>query len=67
MKLRFAMSTAAALPLALGLAACGSDEPEATGYKPSMPTATPVVPPPPPHRRRSRRPSTSTGSPSSRR
>ena len=43
MKLRFAMSTAAVLPLALGLAACGSGEPEATGYKPSMPTATPVV------------------------
>jgi hypothetical protein len=40
MKLRFAMSTAAVLPLALGLAACGSDEPEASGYKPSAPTST---------------------------
>jgi hypothetical protein len=40
MKLRFAMSTAALLPLALGLAACGSDEPEATGYKPSVPPST---------------------------
>jgi hypothetical protein len=47
MKLRSAMSTvmatAAALPLALGLAACGSDQPEATGYKPSVPPSTPVV------------------------
>jgi energy-converting hydrogenase Eha subunit A len=47
MKLRFAMSTAmataATLPLVLGLAACGAEKPAATGYKPSVPTSTPVV------------------------
>ena len=47
MKLRFAMSTAVAtaatLPLVVGLAACGTEKPAATGYKPSAPTSTPVV------------------------
>jgi len=44
MKLRAAIVAAAAVPLALGLAACGNDaKPEATGHKPSTPTATPVV------------------------
>ncbi|TDD28713.1 hypothetical protein E1218_06250 [Kribbella turkmenica] len=45
MKLRSAMSAAAALPLALGLAACGSDQPEATGYKPSAPASIPAATP----------------------
>jgi hypothetical protein len=43
MKLRFAMSTVATLPLVLGLAACGSEQPTATGYRPSAPTSTPVA------------------------
>jgi hypothetical protein len=40
MKFRAAIATAAAVPLALGLAACGNNEPEATGYKPSTPAST---------------------------
>ncbi|MEU4190288.1 hypothetical protein AB0E69_00165 [Kribbella sp. NPDC026611] len=43
MKLRAALASVAAVPLALGLAACGGDKPAATGYKPSTPTETPVV------------------------
>jgi hypothetical protein len=43
MKFRAAMATIAAVPLALGLAACGNDKPEATGYKPSVPAATPTA------------------------
>jgi hypothetical protein len=43
MKFRAALATAATLPLTLGLAACGSDQPEATGYKPSAPASTPVT------------------------
>lgn len=43
MKFRAAIATAAALPLALGLTACGG-EPKATGYKPSAPSFTPVAP-----------------------
>lgn len=43
MKFRAAMATVAAVPLALGLAACGNDQPEATGYKPSTPASTPVA------------------------
>lgn len=43
MKLRHAVATVAAVPIALGLAACGSDKPEASGYKPSTPVETPVV------------------------
>jgi hypothetical protein len=47
MKLRFAMpkviATAAALPLAISLAACGSDQPAATGHKPSAPATTPAA------------------------
>jgi hypothetical protein len=50
MKFRVAAATVAAVPLALGLAACGSDEPDATGYKPSTPvetaTAAPLKPAP---------------------
>lgn len=53
MKLRAAAATAAALPLALGLAACGSNTPQATGYKPSAPvesaTAAPLKPAPVAH------------------
>lgn len=41
MKFRAAIATAAAVPLALGLASCGNDQPEATGYKPSTPASTP--------------------------
>jgi hypothetical protein len=43
MKFRAATATVAAVPLALGLAACGNDKPEATGYKPSAPVSTPVA------------------------
>jgi len=43
MKFRAAMVTVAAVPFALGLAACGNDKPEATGYKPSAPVSTPVT------------------------
>lgn len=43
MKFRAATAAVAAVPLALGLAACGSDKPEATGYKPSTPASTPVA------------------------
>jgi hypothetical protein len=43
MKFRAATATVAALPFALGLAACGNDKPEATGYKPSAPAETPVA------------------------
>jgi len=43
MKFRAATAAVAAVPLALGLAACGSDKPEATGYKPSAPASTPVA------------------------
>lgn len=45
MKFRAAVATAAAVPLALGLAACGSDKPEATGYKPSPVATTPAPTP----------------------
>lgn len=45
MKFRAAVATAAAVPLALGLAACGSDKPEATGYKPSPIATTPAPKP----------------------
>lgn len=45
MKFRAAVATAAAVPLALGLAACGSDKPEATGYKPSPVATTPAPKP----------------------
>jgi hypothetical protein len=43
MKFRAATAAVAAVPLALGLAACGNDKPEATGYKPSAPVSTPVA------------------------
>jgi len=43
MKFRAALATAVAVPLALGLAACGNDKPEATGYKPSAPSETPAA------------------------
>jgi hypothetical protein len=43
MKFRAAVATAAAVLLALGLAACGSNEPAATGYKPSTPASTPTA------------------------
>src|SRR5436309_829863 len=43
MKFRAAVATAAAVPLALGLAACGGNEPAATGYKPSVPAVTPTA------------------------
>ena len=43
MKFRAVVATAAAVPLALGLAACGNDQPEATGYKPSTPAGKPVT------------------------
>ncbi|GAA1148451.1 hypothetical protein GCM10009630_53720 [Kribbella jejuensis] len=46
MKFRAAMATAAVVPLALGLAACGNDKPEATGYKPSVPASTTPAPTP---------------------
>ena len=45
MKFRAAVATAAAVPLALGLAACGG-EPKATGYKPSTPATTTAAPKP---------------------
>jgi hypothetical protein len=45
MKFRAAVATAAAVPLALGLAACGG-EPKATGYKPSAPATTTAAPKP---------------------
>ena len=44
MKFRAVIAAIAATPLALGLAACGNDaKPEATGSKPSTPTASPVT------------------------
>ena len=43
MKFRAAAATVAAVPLALGLAACGNDKPEATGYTPSAPASTPIA------------------------
>ncbi|MEV6265527.1 hypothetical protein AB0L64_00070 [Kribbella sp. NPDC051936] len=43
MKFRAAIATAAAVPLTLGLAACGNNEPAATGYKPSTPATTPAA------------------------
>ncbi|TCC20783.1 hypothetical protein [Kribbella speibonae] len=45
MKFRAAVATAAAVPLALGLAACGG-EPKATGYKPTTPATTTAAPKP---------------------
>jgi hypothetical protein len=45
MKLRFALSAAATLPLVLGLAACGNDEPAATGYRPTVPVETSTAEP----------------------
>jgi len=42
MKFRAVVATAAAVPLALGLAACGG-EPKATGYKPTTPADTPAA------------------------
>ncbi|GAA1592328.1 hypothetical protein [Kribbella karoonensis] len=45
MKFRAAVATAAAVPLALGLAACGHDKPDATGYKPSPVATTPAPAP----------------------
>lgn len=45
MKLRHAVATAAAVPLALGLAACGNSDPKATGYLPS-PVASTAAPKP---------------------
>ena len=45
MKFRAAVATAAAVPLALGLAACGNNKPEATGYKPSPVATTPAPKP----------------------
>jgi hypothetical protein len=45
MKFRHVVATAAAVPLALGLAACGNGDPKATGYKPS-PVATTAAPKP---------------------
>jgi hypothetical protein len=47
MKFRVAVATAAAVPLALGLAACGNSEPKATGYKPSPVASTPAPKPAP--------------------
>ena len=51
MKFRAATAAVAAVPLALGLTACGTGEPEATGYKPSAPVATNTAAPlkPAPH------------------
>ncbi|HEY9334204.1 MAG TPA: hypothetical protein VIQ79_07285 [Kribbella sp.] len=46
MKFRAAIATAAAVPLTLGLAACGNNEPAATGYKPSTPASTTATPKP---------------------
>lgn len=43
MKFRAAVAAIATVPLALGLAACGNGQPEATGYKPSVPTSVPVT------------------------
>ena len=43
MKFRAAAAAVAAVPLALGLAACGRGQPEATGYRPSAPVSTPVA------------------------
>jgi hypothetical protein len=40
MKLRFAMPIAVAATAALTLTACGSDEPTASGYKPTVPPST---------------------------
>lgn len=45
MKFRAAVATAAAVPLALGLAACGNNKPEATGYKPTPVATTPAPTP----------------------
>ncbi|TDW17814.1 hypothetical protein [Kribbella kalugense] len=42
MKYRAAVATLAAVPLALGLTACGG-QPEATGYRPSVPAETPTA------------------------
>jgi hypothetical protein len=44
MKLRAAIAAVATMPLAIGLAACGTDKPEATGYKPTVPAATTAAP-----------------------
>ncbi|HWD80983.1 MAG TPA: hypothetical protein VG497_18950 [Kribbella sp.] len=46
MKFRAAVATAAAVPLALGLAACGNSKPDATGYEPSAPATTTTAPTP---------------------
>ncbi|TDW60952.1 hypothetical protein [Kribbella pratensis] len=43
MKYRAAVATLAAVPLALGLAACGNSDPKATGYRPSIPAETPTA------------------------
>lgn len=43
MKFRAATAAVAAVPLVLGLAACGSDKPEATGSKASAPASVPVA------------------------
>lgn len=43
MKLHTAVATVAAVPLALGLAACGNGDPKATGYRPSAPAETPTA------------------------
>jgi hypothetical protein len=45
MKFRAAVATAATLPLALGLAACGNDQPDATGHKPSAPVESTTAAP----------------------
>ncbi|MEU8222202.1 hypothetical protein [Kribbella sp. NPDC048915] len=42
-KLRTALAVGAAVPLALGLAACGNGEPAATGTKPSAAVSTPTT------------------------
>lgn len=48
MKFRAAVATAAAVPLALGMAACGNNDNKATGYKPSTPaTSTAATTPAP--------------------
>ncbi|WP_329004274.1 hypothetical protein OHA18_12835 [Kribbella sp. NBC_00709] len=43
MKLYTAVATVAAVPLALGLAACGNGDPKGTGYRPSIPAETPTA------------------------
>ena len=45
MKFRAATAAVAAVPLALGLAACGNDKPDATGSKPSTAASTPAATP----------------------